>query len=125
MQARVERLELLVEQLQGEIRAFRAIVGVGSEDFEVVSSSSAPVRSGARTSSPTVFTPERPARNNWASLQASGPAAEQSSSSAAPPGQRVQGDWFVGHPCSCWRSSRCERQRPHPPGLKVLGVQGL
>ena len=33
MQARVERLELLVEQLQGEIRALRAIVGVGAEDF--------------------------------------------------------------------------------------------
>ena len=48
MQARVERLELLVEQLQGEIRALRAIVGVGAEDFEVVASTStprAPVRS--------------------------------------------------------------------------------
>ncbi|CAE7253013.1 unnamed protein product [Symbiodinium sp. CCMP2592] len=90
--ARVERLELLVEQLQGEIRALRAIVGVGAEDYEVVGTASTPTRPATRQASPAVYTPERPARTNWAPLQASGPAAEQSSSPAATPLPRSERD---------------------------------
>ncbi|CAE7731831.1 unnamed protein product [Symbiodinium sp. CCMP2592] len=70
MQARVERLELLVEQLQSEVRALRAIIGVGAEDFEVIpavaASSAGPARSEPRT-------PERAPATSWNPLPASGP----------------------------------------------------
>ena len=36
MQAWLERLELLVEQLQAEVRVLRAHIGVGAEDFELI-----------------------------------------------------------------------------------------
>ncbi|CAE7270722.1 unnamed protein product [Symbiodinium sp. CCMP2592] len=62
--------------LPSEIRALRAIVGVGAEDYELVDPATSS-RAGGAPSSPSVYTPERPARTSWAPLQASGPAAVQ------------------------------------------------